>query len=58
MHQTALTRRCRKQFLYGCQQSVMAVCHDQIDLNGSSSAQIMQKARPSIFVLLSAGSQC
>ena len=35
----------------------MAVGDDQIDVGGSSSAQIVQQASPSIFILLGADSQ-
>jgi hypothetical protein len=42
MHQTALTRGGRKQFLHGGQQAVMSVGDDQIDVSGSTSAQIVQ----------------
>ena len=55
MQQTTLRRGSRKQFLHGCQQSVMPVAHDQIHLSGSSGPQVVQEAHPSLFVLLSAG---
>ncbi len=38
VHQTALTRGGGKQFPNGCQQSIMAVGDDQIDVGGSSCA--------------------
>jgi hypothetical protein len=53
----ALTRRGRKQLRYRDQQPVMAVGDDQIDVGGSSSAQVLQQARLSILVLFSASSQ-
>jgi hypothetical protein len=58
MHQTALTRGGRKQLRDGGQQSIMPVGDDQIDVGGSSSAQVLEQASPSILVLLGAGSQC
>jgi hypothetical protein len=51
----ALTRGSRKQFLHGCEQSVMTVAHDQINLGGSPCAQVLQEADPAIFVLLCTG---
>jgi hypothetical protein len=54
MHQTALTRRGRKQFFHRGQQSVMAIGDNEIDLGCSSSAQVLQEASPSIFVFLGA----
>jgi hypothetical protein len=35
----------------------MAIGDDQIEVSGSSSAQILQEASPSIFILLGAGAQ-
>jgi hypothetical protein len=55
MHETALTRGCRKEFRDSGQQSVMPVSDNQIDVGGSSSPQILQQASPSIFILLGAG---
>ena len=46
MHQTALTRGGRKQLCDSCEQSVMAVGDDQIDVGGSSSAQIVRASKP------------
>ena len=58
MHQTALAGRSRKEFFQRSQQSVMAISDHQINLGRSSSAQVLEQASPSIFVLLGAGSQC
>ena len=52
MHETALTRRSRKQLPDRGQQSVMPIGHDQINVGGSSCAQVLQQAGPSILVLL------
>ena len=57
MHQTALTRRRRKQLRDGREQPVMPIGHDQIDLSGPSSAQIEQDAEPSLFAFLGARPQ-
>ena len=57
VHQTALTRRSRKQLPDRGQQSVMPIGHDQIDVAGSSCAQVLQQASPSLLVLLSTGAQ-
>ena len=35
--------------------SLTAISDDQIDVGGSSSAQILQEANPSLFILLDAG---
>src|SRR5207249_4699899 len=49
MDQTALTRRGRKQFRDRCQQAIMPIGHNQINVGGSSCAQVLQQASPSIF---------
>ena len=36
----------------------MPIRHDQIDLGGSSPAQIVQQADPSVLAFLGAGPQC
>jgi hypothetical protein len=41
MHQTALTRRGRKQFRDCCQHSIMPVGHDEVDLGGSTCSQVL-----------------
>ncbi len=58
MHQTALTRRGRKQFRQGSQQAVMPIGHDQIDLRRPSCAHILQEAQPSLLAFLGTRSQC
>src|SRR5260370_26773051 len=57
MQQTALTRGGRNQFRDGCQQPVMTVSDDQINLGRSSCSQVLQEASPPIFILFGAGSQ-
>src|SRR5215467_10288518 len=57
MQQAALTRGRCKQFRDGCQQSVVTVSDDEINLGRSPCSQVLQEARPSIFVLLGAGAQ-
>ncbi len=55
MHQTALTRRGRKQLPNSSQHAVMPVGHDEVDLGRSSRSQVLQHADPAIFALLCAG---
>jgi hypothetical protein len=52
MHETALAGCSRKEFFHRGQQSVMAIGDNQIDVGGSSSAQGLQQASPSLFVLI------
>jgi hypothetical protein len=56
MHQTALTRRGRKQVPHSSQQTIMPVSHDKVELAGSSRSQVLQQGQPALFVFLSAGS--
>ena len=55
MHQTALARGGRKQLREGCQQPLMLIGHDEVELGGASGTQVSQQASPAIFVLLGAG---
>jgi hypothetical protein len=57
MQQAALPRSCRKQLRNGCEQAIMAISDDQIDVDRSSCPQVLEQASPSLFVLLGAGSQ-
>jgi hypothetical protein len=57
MQQTALTQGSRKQFRDGCQQSVMPVGHDEVDLGRPSCSQVLQHTDPPIFAFFRAGSQ-
>jgi hypothetical protein len=41
MDQTALTRRCRKQLGDGSRHAIMPVGHNEVELRGSSRAQVL-----------------
>ncbi len=58
MQQTTLTRGGREEFLDCCQQSVMTIAHNQINLGGSSCAKVLKQASPPLFVLFCTGSSC
>jgi len=55
MHQTALTRRCRKQVRDGSQHAIMPVGHNEVELCGSSCAQVLEQTEPALFVFLGTG---
>ncbi len=55
--QTALTRRCRKQFSDSGEQAVMTIGDQQIHLGSSSCPHILQQAQPACFVLLGTDAQ-
>ncbi len=50
VHQTALARSGGEQLRDSRKQSLMAIRDDEVDLGGSSLAQVLQEARPPIFV--------
>ena len=52
MHQTPLPQGCWKEISKGCQQSIMPVGHDQINVAHATGAQILQQTIPAILTLL------
>jgi hypothetical protein len=57
MHQTALTRCGRKQFLHGGEHSIMTVGHDEVDVGRSSCSQVLEHTDPSLLAFLRTGSE-
>ena len=57
LQETALARRCRKEVRDRRQQSIMAISHDEIHLDGSACAQVLEHTQPAVFVLLGTGPQ-
>src|SRR5258708_33005406 len=55
--QATLTRSCRKRLPNGCKQSIMSIRDQQIYLDGSSCAHVLQHTQPPFFILLCTGSQ-
>jgi hypothetical protein len=58
MHQATLTRRGRKQLRDGCQDAVMTIGDNEVDLGRSSCTQVLEYTDPAFFALLGAGSDC
>jgi len=58
MHHTALSGSGWKQRGEGCQQSLMPIGDDQVDLGRPAIAQVLSEATPAIFVFFGTGPQC
>jgi hypothetical protein len=55
---TALSGRRPKQCLHCCQDPLMAIGHQEIQLGRSARSQVCEHTHPAVFALLSAGPQC
>ncbi len=58
MDHAALARRGRKEGRNRCEQAVMPIGHDQIDLGRSVRSQILEHIHPPIFAFLSTRTSC
>jgi len=54
MDQAALTQRRRKELSHGCEQSLMSIGDQEIDLTYSTRPQVLQQGTPAIFTFLCA----
>src|SRR6266536_3471628 len=58
MHETALPQRRRKQRGEGCQESIMPISDQEVNLYPSSGPQILQETAPAVLTFLTTCPQC